>query len=50
MDKLINQAKQLIEKGVYDQHALFELIYPTSRKHYATVRKAIHIAKTGVFN
>lgn len=49
MDKLIRQAKQLIEEGVYDQHTLFDLIYPTSRKHYATVRRAIHMAKTGVF-
>ena len=50
MADLIREAKQLIEEGVYDQHALFERIYPTSRKHYATVRNAIHIAKTGVFN
>jgi hypothetical protein len=50
MVELIRQAKQLMEEeGVFDQHALFNRIYPGSRKHYATVRRAIHMAKTGVF-
>lgn len=49
MDNLIRQAKQLMEEGVFDQHTLFERMYPGSRKHYATIRRAIHIAKTGVF-
>ena len=39
-----------MEEGIYDQHDLFNLIYPTSRKHYSTVRRAIHIAKSGITN
>lgn len=49
MSKLIEQAKHHIGQGVYDQHELFKLIYPNSGKHYATVRTAIHRAKTGNF-
>lgn len=48
MNELIKQARQLISKGIYDQHVLFALIFPRSGKHYATVRTAIHRAKVGM--
>ena len=54
MDKqdssLYKAAKKLIASGIYDQDQLFKLLYPTSRKHYATVRHAIHLAKSGIVN
>lgn len=50
MDKLIQRARDLIAEGVYDPNDLFNLIYPNSRKHYSTVRTAIHLAKTGLVN
>lgn len=47
LQTLINQAERYIELGVYDQQELFNIIYPLNRPvHYATVRRAVHIAKT----
>jgi len=45
---LVNKVQTLLESGVYDQHELFDIVYPDSRKHYSTVRAAIHIAKTRI--
>jgi hypothetical protein len=45
MEALVKQVSQLLSEGVYDPNKLFELVYPKSQKHYATVRRAIHIAK-----
>lgn len=50
MEQLVKRAKKLIAEGVYDPNDLFNLLYPGSRKHYATVRTAIHLAKTGLVN
>lgn len=50
MDKLIRQTKELLDLGIYDQHQLFDLIMPFNRhKHYNTIRRAIHIAKAGIY-
>lgn len=48
MDKLIKQVKDLLDQGVYDPQELFDIVYPHSRKHYSTVRTAIHLAKTDI--
>jgi len=47
LDKLVKQARELIEEGVFNQHTLFEILNKTNRKHYSTIRNAIHIAKCG---
>lgn len=49
MHKLVNEVKYLMDKGFYEPDVLFSLIYPQSRKHYSTVRNAIHIAKTRIY-
>jgi hypothetical protein len=48
MNKLIKQAKKLLDQGIYDQHVLFALLFPTSGQHYSMVRTAIHKAKVGM--
>lgn len=49
MAKLIKEVGRLMTEGVYDPHELFNRIYPNSRKHYSTVRMAIHEAKTRIY-
>lgn len=47
LEALVKKARQIMDKeGVYSSDALFNLMYKESKKHYATVRRAIHIAKT----
>lgn len=47
LQALIKQVEDYLELGVYDPEELFDYVYPVNRPiHYATVRKAIHIAKT----
>lgn len=48
MDKLYQNIIRHMNAGVYDQHQLFDLVYPGSRKHYHTVRRAIHNVKSSV--
>lgn len=48
MTKLVKEIRGHLANGVYDAQELFDLVYPTSKKHYATVREAIHIAKAGI--
>ena len=43
---LINEVKNLMEKGVYDQHVLFKTLYERHPIHYSIIREAIHAAKT----
>ena len=41
-------ARALINQGVYDQHELFDRLFPRFKKHYSTIRRGVHIAKTGI--
>lgn len=43
---LVQEAKNLMKKGVYDPNVMFRIIYPRHRVHYSRVREAIHQAKT----
>lgn len=47
LKNLVDRVKFYLELGVYDPEQLFVLVYPPDRSvHYATVRRAIHLAKT----
>jgi hypothetical protein len=48
MDKIVKQVYKYMELGIYDPEELFQIIYPNSKKHYHTIRTAIHIAKTSI--
>ena len=41
------RVKELITNGVYSQHDLFALTYPTYRGHYARLRDIISEVKNG---
>lgn len=45
MDNLVNQVRNLMDKGVYDPEQLFKVLYNRNRVHYSKVREAIDIAK-----
>jgi hypothetical protein len=47
--QVVTAAQELLRAGVYDQHELFDILFPRFKKHYSTVRRGIHIAKTGIF-
>lgn len=42
---MVNEAVNLMNKGIYDQHELFKIIYNRHPVHYSRVREAIHLAK-----
>jgi len=49
-NKLISQVKEYMSYGIYSPRELFELLYALNRnKHYSTIRRAIHVAKTGIY-
>ena len=48
MAELIKQVRGHLERGIYDQHELFDLVYHSNRRHYSTIREAIHLAKAGI--
>lgn len=50
MADLIIDAKAWMARGVWDKDVLFVLLSRDHRVHYATVRKAIHIAKTEIYS
>lgn len=43
------KARELLAEGVHDPIELFEKVYRGHNVHYATVRRAVHIAKTSIF-
>lgn len=48
LDYLILEAKQWLARGVWNPDEIFLHIHRDHRNvHYATIRKAIHLAKTG---
>lgn len=44
-NNLVNQVRNLMDKGVYDPEQLFKVLYNRNRVHYSKVREAIDIAK-----
>jgi hypothetical protein len=42
---MINEAVNLMNKGIYDPNELFKIIYSRHPVHYSRVREAIHLAK-----
>lgn len=36
-----NKIKQLMKAGVYNQHVIFDTLYPTYGGHYSTLRNLI---------
>lgn len=39
------EVKQLMDKGIYDPHQLYNILYNKYSIHYSKVREAIHNAK-----
>jgi hypothetical protein len=46
MNYLEKEARNLMEKGEYNQHVIFSILYRRHPVHYSRIREAIHRAKT----
>ena len=49
LTQVVSEVKGLMAQGITEPQALFDRIYYQTPVHYATVRKAIHIAKSSIF-